>query len=273
MIVNENIKKLGQNYKDNCLAHVYLIETNDYDRALKDIIELVKIINCPNDYLDECSKCNLCHLITNDIFPGLKIVYPDGQNIKKQQMEDLKLSLATVPYLSNYNTYIINNAEKFNASSANTMLKFIEEPNKQVIGFLITNNRENVIETIKSRCEIVKANYQKSDSFNDEKIKNLAITYLEKIEVEKILSIVYNNIVLEENLERDEVVKLFQFIMQFYKQALDRKLDIEVLSILNTFKEDLLIKRMTIVSDVLNRLKYNVNISLLLDDFVLRLEC
>ena len=152
MVQHEAIQNLVKKYNENQLSHVFLIETNDKAAALEDIKEFVKVINCNESYMEDCMKCNLCHLIATEQLPSLEIVSPDGQAIKKGQMEELKQKFSSIPYLSRYNTYIINDAEKFNASSANTMLKFIEEPEKNIIGFLITNNRENVISTIKSRC-------------------------------------------------------------------------------------------------------------------------
>ncbi len=141
LIKNDNIRSIVRKYYENKMSHVFLVETNDKCQTLKDLIELIKIINCEQNYVEECSKCNLCHLITHDSLPSLKIISPDGQTIRKEQMEELKNIFSSQPYFSKYNVYVINEAEKFNASSANTMLKFIEEPEKNIIGFLITNNR------------------------------------------------------------------------------------------------------------------------------------
>ena len=42
------------------------------------------------------------------------------------------------------------NAEKLNGSSANAMLKFVEEPTEGILGFFITNNKDVIIPTIKN---------------------------------------------------------------------------------------------------------------------------
>ena len=185
MIKNENINNLIKKFNENKLSHVFLIETNDKSAVLTDLLELIKVINCPeNEYDLECKKCNLCHLIDTNSLPSLKIIYPDGQAIKKAQMEELKNDFVGIPYLSKYNIYILCEAEKLNASSANTMLKFIEEPEANILGFLITNNKENVIETIKSRCEIVKVNYNTNgNSIVNEKLSELLEEYRYKLDV------------------------------------------------------------------------------------------
>ena len=272
MVQHEAIQNLVKKYNENQLSHVFLIETNDKVAALEDIKEFVKVINCNESYMEDCMKCNLCHLIATEQLPSLEIVSPDGQAIKKGQMEELKQKFSSIPYLSRYNTYIINDAEKFNASSANTMLKFIEEPEKNIIGFLITNNRENVISTIKSRCEIVKVMYEKENQNITDRIQELAINYLYKIEVEKQQTIVYNKTILDEKLEREEMVLFFKAIFQIYYDFFQGKSILEKLKPMEQYTQDMLLYRLDLVGKMLERLNYNVNINLLLDAFVLGLE-
>lgn len=273
MIRSENIKSLVNKFNENKLSHVFLMETNDKNALMNDLLELCKVINCPEAYTSKCDKCNLCHLIETNSLPSLKIIYPDGQAIKKSQMEELKNDFIGIPYLSRYNIYIINDAEKFNASSANTMLKFIEEPEQNVLGFLISNNKENVISTVKSRCEIIKAFYDTDVSQNtNEKIKEMVEDYLYKIEVEKNKSILYNKVILEEKLEKDEMLILFQMILTIYLDLLSDKSTTEKLKKLKKLSHQEMIKRIYLVNEIIERLNYNVNMNLLLDYFVLSLE-
>lgn len=273
MIRNENIKSLVNKFNENKLSHVFLMETNNKNALMKDILEFCKVINCPENYNSECDKCNLCRLIDTNSLPSLKIIYPDGQAIKKSQMEELKNEFLGIPYLSRYNIYIINDAEKFNASSANTMLKFIEEPEQNILGFLITNNKENVIHTIKSRCEILKTFYDIDEVQNlNEKIKEIAEDYLYKIEVEKNKSILYNKVILDEKLEKEEILILFQIILNLYLDLLNGKTISKRLEKLNDLNHQEVIKRVYLVNEIIERLNYNVNMNLLLDYFVLSLE-
>lgn len=272
MIKNDNINLLVQKYRENKFSHIFLVETNNKEEALNDILELIKVINCPEIFDSSCNKCNLCHLIDIQSLPSLKIIYPDGQAIKKYQMEELKKEFSSLPYFSRFNTYIINNAEKFNESSANTMLKFIEEPEKNILGFLITNNKENVINTIKSRCEIVKAYYIQEQVVLNQRINDLAITYLYKLEVEKQLGIVYNKIIINEKLEKEELVLLFKTILNIYLNIFENKDIDEKLNRIKKLDVQSILKRIKLVSKMIERLNYNVNVNLLLDDFVLELE-
>ncbi len=269
MIKNVNIQNLVQKFNENKMSHVFLMETNDKKSLLTDILELCKIMNCSEEFQNDCNKCNLCHLIDTDTLPTLKIIYPDGQVIKKEQMEGLKKAFSYKPYLTKYNIYIIEEAEKFNRESANTMLKFIEEPEQYIIGFLITNNKENVIETLKSRCEFVKANYIEPNEPINERIVKLAEDYLYKLEVEKGLSIVYNKSILDENLEKEEIVQFFQAILNIYLAILTEHKKENGFEKLSQIE---LIKRITLTNEIIERLNYNVNLNLILDYFVLSLE-
>lgn len=272
MIKNESIQQLQKKYNENKFSHIFLIETDNKTEALNDLLELVKYINCSGKYKEDCEECNLCHLINNNSLPSLSIIYPDGQAIKKAQMEELKILFSHKPYLSKYNIYIIYDAEKFNSSSANTMLKFIEEPEEKTIGFLITNNKENVINTIKSRCELVKVKYNAEIENNaSDLIINLAIEYIENIEILQ-KSIVVNKLIVDKKLEKNELLTMFQVILHIYVILLRGEVQYEQLDKLKTFSTKKIICRIKLINDIIDKLNYNVNINLLLDYFVLNLE-
>ncbi len=269
MIKNENVLGLVKKFNENKMSHVFLMETNDKTALLSDILELCKVMNCMETFQNDCNHCNLCHLIDTETLPSLKIIVPDGQVIKKEQMEELKNAFAYKPYIAKFNIYIIEDAEKFNRESANTMLKFIEEPEQDLYGFLITNNKENVIETIKSRCEIVKAIYSIQEKPISEKIVALANQYLYQLEVEKGLSIVYNKGILDENLEKEELIQFFKVLLDIYSNDFNKNYANKGFPKLT---ERELLKRIGLTNEMIERLNYNVNINLVLDSFVLGLE-
>ena len=49
-----------------------------------------------------------------------------------------------------------------NDTSFNKMLKFLEEPEDNILGFYITRNKDSVANTIVSRCELIKMNTMRS---------------------------------------------------------------------------------------------------------------
>ena len=283
----EVFEKLVKYYHENKISHVYLVETNNVDACLNDLKLVAKQIFCMNEYTDECKKCNICNLVDQDFLPSFLIIEPDGSTIKKEQIIDLKRKFSTVPIYTKDNIYIIKKAEAMNGASANTMLKFLEEPEDRIIGFFITSNLNNVLPTIRSRCEIIKALYDMHelniDSLSDEQNKNLldiALNYLEKIEVEKSNSIMYNKeVVISQITEREDVKKLFQIILiiyeEFFKNSLNLKNKHQLFESVN-FLSDInscgLLKRIKLVTTFLEDITSNVNLELLLDKFVIELS-
>ena len=283
----EVFQRLVKYYHENKISHVYLVETNNVDACLNDLKEVAKQIFCTGEYTDGCTKCNICNLVDQDFLPSLLIIEPDGTTIKKEQITDLKRKFSTVPIYTKDNIYIIKRAEAMNGASANTMLKFLEEPEDRIIGFFITSNLNNVLPTIRSRCEIIKAMYDihelNIDSLFDEQNKNLldiATKYLEKIEVEKSNSIMYNKeVVISQITEREDVKKLFQIILIIYEEFFKNSLNLnnkhqlfENVKFLSNISNQGLLERIKLVTTFLDDITSNVNLELLLDKFVIELS-
>ena len=153
------IDKLNSIITNNKLTHAYLFEVNNYDDDFKVILNFVKMILSNMTY-DEVinSDINYFKQIDDNKYIDLFIVEPDGNNIKKNQMIDLMTEFNDKSFLNNKRIYIIKECDKLNASSANTILKFLEEPNDNIIGILLTDNRYRVIDTVLSRCQIYSFN-------------------------------------------------------------------------------------------------------------------
>lgn len=283
MFENPILNELVKRYREKKLAHAYLIETNNYDKALQDLKEFIKIINCPEEYKKKCEKCNLCNLIIKDNLPSIKIIEPDGASIKKVQMEELKEAFSTKPIYSRYNTYIIMNAEKLNSSSANSMLKFIEEPTDGIIGFFITNNKDVMIETIKSRCQSLILKYE-----NKNIIESLGINvedynkyieiipgYLKKIESKELIN--NKKELLTIYPERKDVANIFQIIFSIYYEnflKMNNKEYNQNIANIYEIKEQSanLIKKLNIIMGIIQNLSYNVSIEQALDKFAIEMR-
>ena len=270
MIVAKKLEKLIELYHGNKLSHVYLLETNNLDLAMQDILTFVKTINCQNKFKDNCFDCNLCNLVDKLTLPSLIIIEPDGNMIKKEQVIDLKKRFSFKPVYTQNNIYIIKNADKLNGASANTMLKFIEEPGEAIIGFLLTTNINNVLPTIKSRCELLSLIYDNLDTKNDDNAyDNIANEYLQKIELEKVDKIMYNrDIILNNYSERNEIEAIFKEIFNIYMKAYNS----EKVSYLSHLTFDDIRYRIKLVSNLLENINYNANIELLMDKFVIELS-
>ncbi len=129
------------------------------DLAQKDLCE--KKISC-----GECEACHL-YLETNLIDeppPNLLFIAPEGKagQIKVESLrnaQDLEggifewLGTSLGPSLHKW--VIIDDAHQLNSTSANMLLKLLEEPPAHVYFILITHRPEAMLPAIKSRCERV----------------------------------------------------------------------------------------------------------------------
>lgn len=279
------LENLVKYYHENKISHAYLIETNNLEKCYLDLLEVIKQIFCQNEYKKECNKCNICNLVNQNYLPSLVVISPDGMNIKKEQIVELKKKFSTVPIYTKENIYVIKNAEKLNGASANTMLKFLEEPEQNILGFFITNNANNVISTIRSRCEVIKVLYDIheldinniTNDINKDKF-DVAIEYLFKIEVEKKLGIMYNrDVVLNKFSEREDIKTVFKIIFIIYEEllkkvmGLDNEFDFEKINELSSLDKDKVLRRINLVTKFIDDIDSNVNVELLLDKFVIEL--
>lgn len=275
--------KLVDLYHENKISHAYLIETNNIEKCFLDLKNCIKKIFCHQEYDETCNKCNICNLINQNYLPSLVIIEPDGNTIKKEQIINLKKAFSSLPIYTKENIYIIKNAEKLNAASANTMLKFVEEPEDHIIGFFLTNNINNIISTIRSRCEILKIKYDKNfeeinDSANESYIE-VVKEYLMKIEVEKNKMIMYNkDVLLNKFTEKSDIRKIFGIILNVYERLLYnllnsvKKSGLDDWSFLEGLNEKALLKRISLVSNFLDNIESNANVELLIDKFVIELS-
>ncbi len=87
---------------------------------------------------------------------NLFYIEPDGVSIKTSQIEQLQQEFYKTSLVDGYRIYIIDKVDKLTLKAANQLLKFLEEPVSKVsLGFLLTDNLEMVIDTIKSRSQII----------------------------------------------------------------------------------------------------------------------
>ncbi|MCL6266647.1 ATP-binding protein [Flagellimonas myxillae] len=71
------------------------------------------------------------------------------------EAQDVVKKLALKSYEGGYKVLLIWMAEKMNISAANKLLKLIEEPPEKTVLILVAEEEEQIINTIRSRCQIL----------------------------------------------------------------------------------------------------------------------
>ncbi len=260
------LNKLKQEFNENKNSHVFLVETNTWQKALLDIKDVIKNILGNNEQINiQIDDGSYLELIT---------VTPDGKDIKKEQIMNLQMRIKTKPLLSKFIFYIITPAELINEIAANKLLKTIEEPNSNVIGFLITTNADLLLPTIKSRCEKLVLMYDDDKDKEDisEDVHNVAKKLIKCIELNDHITfykIKMNDKTLKENYKTVE-----NLLKDYYNMACNlvslSSLDTSIIEFIKE-KNDLnkLIKKTKYLNELLNRLIKNMNGDLLLEKIFL----
>ena len=190
----ENIKYLSNVIDENKLSHAFLVESNNYEDVMNSVFKL---------FLEKKMIFNIDD-IENNI--SVRILRPIDNLIDKDQILNLQEFLSTMSFDGYYKLFFILNAGLMNEQSVNKLLKVLEEPNEKVVGFLISDNSNELLPTLISRCQVLKNDIDASNVEVDEdifnnlcKFKNFNFEdYIKfKVVVSKLDKVVINNLFLK----------------------------------------------------------------------------
>ena len=306
-VVYQMLKNAGAKRQ---FSHAYLIDANHYPRKLEFAMALAKFILCENHYSnsDNCVNCTQCKRIDDGNFTELKIIEPDGAWIKKEQIDELQKDFSTKSVESKQKVYIIHSAEKMNASASNSILKFLEEPEDNIIAILLTDNIYQLLNTIISRCQIISfqdfpnfkehstleiiANMIKNTNEEIEEFKNdeknidkldAVVRFVQQYETDhKKILLNIKNIWFNTFNDREGMLEGLDLLILLYKDILNISLSLPM-DIFHDYENHLvslshmltpvdICYRLDVIIEYKNYLKVNANINLLMDKLIIELE-
>ncbi len=112
-----------------------------------------------------------------NLFDWYKLLGVDNKQGQIGVEEALKIvkSLALKSYEGGYKIMLIWMAEKMNTAAANKLLKLIEEPPEKTVFILIAEDEEQIINTIRSRCQVLHFPPLAEDAITEALVKNYHI--------------------------------------------------------------------------------------------------
>lgn len=142
------------NLKFNHLQHpdlhfIYPTVTTD------DVKTKPKSIDFINDWREFIS-----HNIYGSLFDWYKMLGVQNKQgeIRVDDAQEILKSLSLKSLEGSYKIMIIWMADKMNIAASNKLLKLLEEPTDKTVFILISENEEDIIQTIRSRCQVLHFN-------------------------------------------------------------------------------------------------------------------
>ncbi len=114
-----------------------------------------KTINCfnPTENIEPCDKCDSCLGFNKSSSFNIHELDAASNN-SVDGMRNLTDQVRIAPQLGKYNVYIIDEVHMLSANAFNAFLKTLEEPPAHAIFILATTEKQKIIPTILSRCQI-----------------------------------------------------------------------------------------------------------------------
>lgn len=183
---SRNIEYFNEAAKQGKLSHAYIIYGQKGSGKNTFASYVSAGLLCEKGGAQPCGTCASCIKAKSGNHPD--IIYlnrkKEGLIAVDEIREQVNHDISIKPYYGPYKIYIIRDAELMNANSQNALLKTIEEPPSYGIIFLLTDNSDGLLETVRSRClkidmealdeNVLKTELKKAFSLDDKTLGEVA---------------------------------------------------------------------------------------------------
>ncbi|GHZ49541.1 DNA polymerase III, delta prime subunit [Vibrio cholerae] len=124
--------------------------------GVESLVELMaRTLMCTSSQSELCGFCHSCGLMQSGNHPDFHVVKPEkvGKSITVEQIRQMNRIAQESSQLSGYRLIVIEPADAMNESSANALLKTLEEPAPNCLFILVTSRIKHLLPTIVSRCQ------------------------------------------------------------------------------------------------------------------------
>lgn len=122
---NDKVKsELENSVKIERISHSYLFIGNEGIGKKLIAKEFAKMILC-TDENKSCNKCKSCIEFNTSNNPDFKIIEPDGNSLKIEQIRKFQSKVSEKPIISNRKVYIINDSDKMTRRGSKLFTKNI----------------------------------------------------------------------------------------------------------------------------------------------------
>lgn len=145
--------------QQNKVSHAYILngERGSGKKLLANLFAMT--LECQNhESVEPCYECHSCKQIISGNNPDvIRITHEKPNTISVDDIrQQINNDIMIKPYANPYKIYIVPNADLMTVQAQNAILKTIEEPPEYAVIFLLTENAEMLLPTIRSRCVMLK---------------------------------------------------------------------------------------------------------------------
>jgi len=155
------VSRLRRQIAQNRIRHAYLFTGPQAIGKRTLSLRFAQGLNCerPERPGDFCAPgdpvaCRVCRGVPNQTDPDLHVLTPE-ESIRVDEIRRLQSRLALAPYGGRWRIALLPDFHQATVSSANAMLKTLEEPPARVVLLLTSPEQELLLPTVVSRCEVV----------------------------------------------------------------------------------------------------------------------
>lgn len=153
---NQNsIRRIKEGAAKNALPHGFIIsgEKGSGKKTLAEYIAAALLCD-EGPEKGPCGKCPSCVKAATFNHPDIiRVTHKKDQLLSTDEVrEQLIAGIDIPPFYGPYKIYIVNDAHLLNDNGQNALLKTIEEPPEYVLIFLLADNADIFLETVRSRC-------------------------------------------------------------------------------------------------------------------------
>jgi len=105
--------------------------------------------------LQSCGCCKSCLLLKSNTYPDHLNLIAEKNSLGVDDIRNANSFLQKTAHLGKFKTVLINHAQTMTLQAANALLKTLEEPSANSVILLLTNDIENLLPTIVSRCQVL----------------------------------------------------------------------------------------------------------------------
>lgn len=144
--------------EQNKVSHAYILngQRGSGKKMLAKLFAMT--LQCESGKSEPCGECRSCVQATHGNQPDIITVKHEKpasisvDDVRGQINSDIMIK----PYSSPYKVYIVPEADLMTEAAQNAILKTIEEPPEYAVIFLLTENADGLLSTIRSRCVMLK---------------------------------------------------------------------------------------------------------------------